>query len=483
MKIKDEDFVRVSENSGFIDGDYNILILDDDKTFVKTLNVFGESKIGFDIALLCDKPKDILNLPITGLVTEDGVLIKVTDSAVCERIAEMLRESKGIEEGSIIIPDGKELVKVWEKNLLEKEQPEEPDTKEIKRNSPKAKRPSIEGWPIVCYRNRIPIYLPLLESIEKLYLGEEFPDQQEISDAILGAYNGDITESTALSHSYKYRAVALERLKKRGIPIDKLRKRGMRIAVLHPDWKRLAEVNGIGIYDEVVARIKPLCGQGGELALDSVVVVIRELYGDHLEVGTAFQYASSYMRYLREDAIREDVVREEEGTEEKEDLDDRESTVLCYEPPGIVQAEEPKLLKRRTHPEKTLLCRHNNTRIYDTVLALVLKSPDSLVSDIQDIIREEYSESLKPSSALKYAYDYKHFIDIISVDEVEKIYAKLPESFNVANVRAYIPTRFSQSEKRADVTKLVIAKLITQYNCEEVSEGAFIKGKDDDKRA
>lgn len=316
--------------------------------------------------------------------------------------------------------------------------------------------------PILCHRSNTPLYLPVVEAVEKLYIDGTSPEIPEIADVVFGAYEGELTKRSALSYAYKYRAVVLERLKNKGA--EKLIKQSVKISISHSEWKKLARINKITIYDEVAAQIRPLYKQG-EPTQEAVIDVIRETCGDHLKMGSLCQYASCYMRYIREEGMKE----EEEGAEKE--LDERQSITLCYEP----KAKQKEKLSKREKLEMSLLCHHNSTPIYDKILLEILKSPDRKISNILDTIKKESSEPSESTSIKKCAYDYQAFINLLSVDEVKKIYEKIPESFDIRNVRAHISTRFGQSEKRANVTKLAIAILMAEYNCEEVSEGVFRK--------
>jgi len=425
--MNDEVFERILQNFDFIDGDYNILILDNDKTFVKTYNVFGEFKIDFNITELPVKPKDILNLPMDGWITDDGVLVKVTDPSVCEKIAKMLREGLGIED---------------EEEADEVRQ--QPEVKEGPQST-KTRKPAVEKWPIVEHRGETPIYEPILNKVEALMQREgKEVSITKISEIIYDMYGGQIERITADSYSYKYRSVILENGTKE-VKIMRGPKAGL---------TRIGYVGIKAIYKEVVDKIiaEPE---------NSIVDIVAKI--EKVRKSTAHVYALSYCEWIEghkpEQKDSEKKVPQSEET--RADLEEREAITFYYNS----EARTQKLTK-------TLLCYHNDAPIYDEIVLKILMSQNSeKIPNIQNIIQKEWSGALKATTATKYAYDYRAFINLISVDEVKKIYAILPESFNISDVRAHISTRFSQTEKRAVVAKLVIAMLIALFNCEEVSEG------------
>ena len=439
-KMNDEYFERVYQNFDFIDGDYNILILDNDKVFVKIYEVFGEVKVDFNIAQLPGKPKEILSLPMDGWITDDGVLLKVTDPSVCEKIAEMLRAVLKDEEQP---PEVKELLEAGV-------------VKEVKKRSTKDRKPYVDGWEVQCHRGKTPMYSKVVKEVAELIASEGMEVSiDKITDIVFAAYAGEITRVTAKSHAYRYREVCLG-------DIGPLKlTRGVKAGLT-----RLGYSSEKAIYKEVVDAIT----EHPERMVELIATIER------VQKSTARIYVSKYKKWISGHKPKQDSVEEAvpQSGESITDPDARESITLCYEP-----SEANKSPPLPTGESDTPLCYHNDTPIQNEILLEILKSPDSgKVFNIQNIFEKRYGNPLPR----KEAYDYQDFINLISVDDVKKIYAKLPESFNISNVRAHISTRFGQTEKRAAVAKLAIAMLIALFNCEEVSEGSFRKEKGGGKR-
>lgn len=207
----------------------------------------------------------------------------------------------------------------------------------------------------------------------------------------------------------------------------------------------LCHVNKTPILLPVIEEIEKICVGGKLPDILKIRDIIFGAYEGEISRGTTVSYAYMYRLVL----IHRRHIREE-GT--------------------IPEEKEPKPV------HKAVL--HNHTLIYNSILLEILRSPNGeKISEIQNIIREKCDESLKSTTVRKYAYDYQEFIKLISVKEVKTIYGKLPDTFDISNVRTHVPLRFGQTEKRANVAKLAVAMLIASFDCVEVSEGAFRKRK------
>lgn len=558
--IEDEDFDTIFENDEFILGDYNILIIGG-RIYAKIFRHFGSASLDFIVARVNMKVGE-LPLPLNARVTKDGVLINVEGEA-CDVIGEHIRQAEPLQEKE-----------------------KKAETAEPKQESGYIETPAAEEWDILCHAGKTPIYTHIVEKIEKLYKdaigrGEKPPRISEIGNLIHEAYNGEITRTTATSHSYKYTTVVLERLKEE-IPMEKLIRKTEKIRIFHPDWTPIAMINKVTIFDKVLERIERLYEEKDmEPPPESVAAVIDEMYDHTLNPGTLIQYAACYRHRIREETkeipverrkpsckfcgsrnvekhgtrrikggiaqqrykcvdckrrfsdglyepeeaitstiyyepkrlnltkigsidqrviykeVVDEIVKELGTGEPKRTITQIIEELHCVEPltasnyatayrkwideHGLLSGtvlEGAKLFKRPKHPGLKLICSYHNTPIYDKILLEIIRANDQKISDIKNTIERKYKEGgekLKNTTITKYAYDYQAFIYSLSGAEIKKIYAKLPADFNIQNIKAHIPMRFSQTEIRTRVAKLAVAMLLGMFNCEEVTDGVFHK--------